>query len=63
MSNGYYVNMNGDLIIKNVNIKNQGWYRCEASNILGTITANIFLQVKSIQTFTFEIKKKNWLKT
>ena len=42
------MNINGDLIIKNVNIKNQGWFRCEASNILGTINANIFLQVKSI---------------
>jgi hypothetical protein len=46
-SNGYYVNNNGDLIIKNINFKNQGWFKCEASNLLGSVSANMFLQVKS----------------
>ena len=39
---------NGDLIIKNANLKHQGWYKCEASNLLGTISANMYLQVKSM---------------
>ena len=47
LSNGYYVNNNGDLIVKNVNHKNQGWFRCEASNLLGSVSGSMFLQVKS----------------
>ncbi len=42
---------NGDLIIKNANLKHQGWYKCEASNLLGTVSANMFLQVKSMHPF------------
>ena len=38
---------NTDLILKNVNKKNEGWYRCEASNLLGKISADFFLQIKS----------------
>lgn len=35
------------LRIRNVNQKHQGWYKCEASNILGKVSASMFLQVKS----------------
>lgn len=38
---------NGELLIKNVNMKDQGWYKCEASNLLGNVDANMYLQVKS----------------
>jgi len=44
--NSYFIN-DGELIINNVNAKSQGWYKCEASNLLGTISAKMFLQVKS----------------
>ena len=36
----------GTLLIRNVNHKNQGWYQCEASNILGKVSATMYLQVK-----------------
>ena len=39
-------NENGYLTIRNVNVINQGWYICEANNILGKISASMFLQVK-----------------
>ncbi len=38
---------NGDLVIKNANAKHQGWYKCEASNLLGSVNGNMYLQVKS----------------
>ncbi len=44
--NSYFIN-DGDLIINSVNAKSQGWYKCEASNLLGSISAKMFLQVKS----------------
>lgn len=40
-------NNNGQLIIKNANMKHEGWYKCEAGNILGQIEAKMYLQVKS----------------
>lgn len=43
--NSYY-QTNGQLIINNVNSKSQGWYKCEATNLLGTVTAKMFLQIK-----------------
>jgi hypothetical protein len=38
-----------ELILKNVNKKNEGWYRCEANNLLGKISANFYLHIKSKQ--------------
>lgn len=36
----------GDYTIKNVNAKlHEGWYRCEAKNLLGSISADMFLKV------------------
>jgi hypothetical protein len=46
MPNSYFIN-NGELIINSVNVKSQGWYKCEAENLLGSINANMYLQVKS----------------
>ena len=40
-------NSNGELQIKSVNMKHQGWYKCEASNSLGKVDAIMYLQVKS----------------
>lgn len=40
-------NSNGELQIKSVNMKHQGWYKCEASNSLGKVDAKMYLQVKS----------------
>lgn len=40
-------NSNGELQIKSVNMKHQGWYKCEASNSLGKVDATMYLQVKS----------------
>ncbi len=37
---------NTDLVLRNVNVRNQGWYRCEASNLMGKISANFYLQIK-----------------
>ena len=42
----YSLNDNGDLIIKSVNLKSAGWYRCIAENLLGSISQNMFLHVK-----------------
>ena len=36
----------GDYTIKNVNAKiHEGWYRCEAKNLLGSISADMYLKV------------------
>jgi protein sidekick len=42
---------NTDLMLRNVNVRNQGWYRCEASNLMGKICANFYLQIKSMHSF------------
>lgn len=44
---GFGTNANGELVIKNANGRHQGWYKCEASNLLGQVEAKMFLQVKS----------------
>ena len=42
-----YVDDSGDLVIKSISYKHQGWYKCQASNVLGSISAQTFLHVKS----------------
>jgi hypothetical protein len=42
----YSLNDNGDLIIKSVNLRNAGWYKCIAENLLGSISQNLYLYVK-----------------
>lgn len=42
----YNTNDNGDLLIKNLNIKHTGWYKCIAENILGSVSQNMYLHVK-----------------
>lgn len=37
---------NTDLTLRNVNSRHQGWYKCEASNLMGKISRNFYLQVK-----------------
>jgi hypothetical protein len=46
--NAQFLNSNdeGELVVKHVNSEHQGWYRCEASNLLGTVSANMYLQVR-----------------
>ena len=39
---------NTDLILNNVNVRHQGWYKCEASNLMGKISAKFYLLVKSM---------------
>ena len=46
-SNANYVDAAGNLILKSLSPKNQGWYKCEASNVLGIISNKMYLQVKS----------------
>jgi hypothetical protein len=50
LPNSYFIN-NGDLIINSVTLKSQSWYKCEAENLLGSVNANMFLQIKSIDKF------------
>lgn len=45
MPNSYFIS-NGNLIINSVSQKSLGWYKCEASNLLGSISAKMFLQIK-----------------
>ena len=42
----YSLNDNGDLIIKSVNLRNAGWYKCIGENLLGSISQNLYLHVK-----------------
>ena len=42
----YSLHSEGDYTIKNVNAKlHEGWYRCEAKNLLGSISADMYLKV------------------
>jgi hypothetical protein len=45
MPNSYFVS-GGNLIINSVSTKSLGWYKCEASNLLGSVSAKMFLQIK-----------------
>ena len=40
-----YTDYEGDLIIKNVNKKHEGWYKCSAKNLIGSIETRMFLKV------------------
>ena len=45
-SDNQYISQNGDLIIKNLNTKShEGWYMCDAKNLLGSINARMYLKV------------------
>lgn len=44
--NSYFINKQ-DLIINSVTDKSEGWYKCVASNLLGSVSTKMYLQIKS----------------
>lgn len=51
--NNIYENKDKDLVMINVEKKDQGPYQCTATNVFGTDTFTVLLQVKGTYTLVF----------